>query len=396
MLRIMACTHEQSATEPSWAHDTAPALAHLIANQTARSRPLSGLNTGRRPVWVALAHLGARILGIFHVSGHSRAGKFASPARRVKKRYIAVEYSLTRSTSYTGTAVEPGTLYVYRVQAADFLGLVGEASEPASVRVPESNSPATAAPAISGMAQAGETLTATTAGISDDDGLINAAFAHQWLADDSAISGVTGSTYTLAVADEGKAVKVRVSFSDDAGNDETLTSGATGAVLAARGPLTAKFLDAQSSHDGQTAFTFELRFSEEFDLSYLTLRDHAFTVSGGEVTKARRLEKPGNIRWQISVMPDGDGQVAVVLPATNDCGDQGAICTGDGRRLSGQTEISVSGPGGYYNSRRWSPGGWTVLKSQRLATANVSVSNETNLSLRMKVPRLCQCCCSDS
>ena len=41
------------------------------------------------------------------------------------------------------------------------------------------------------------------------------------------------STYTLADADEGKAITVQVSFTDDGGNDETLTSAATDAVSAA-------------------------------------------------------------------------------------------------------------------------------------------------------------------
>ena len=95
---------------------------------------------------------------------------------------------------------------------------------------PEDNSPATGTPTISGTARVGETLTADTSGISDADGLTNATFSYQWLADDTDISGATGSTYTLVSADEDKAVKVRVSFTDDAGNDETLTSAATTAV----------------------------------------------------------------------------------------------------------------------------------------------------------------------
>ena len=40
----------------------------------------------------------------------------------------------------------------------------------------------------------------------------------------------TGSTYTLVAADRGRSVKVRVTFTDDAGNEETLTSAPTGAV----------------------------------------------------------------------------------------------------------------------------------------------------------------------
>ena len=103
---------------------------------------------------------------------------------------------------------------------------------------PPPNTPATGAPAISGTAQVGETLTANTTDISDHDGLANATFAYQWLADDVELSGATSSSYTLVAADKGKAIKVRVSFTDDAGNEESLTSAATGAVAAPPPPNT--------------------------------------------------------------------------------------------------------------------------------------------------------------
>ena len=75
-----------------------------------------------------------------------------------------------------------------------------------------------------------ETLTADTTGISDQDGLDNAQFYYQWLADDTEIDGATSSTYTLQASDANRAIKVRVTFTDDAGNEESLTSEATGAV----------------------------------------------------------------------------------------------------------------------------------------------------------------------
>ena len=115
--------------------------------------------------------------------------------------------------------------------------------------------------------------------------------------------------------------------------------------IGATGQLTACARDVPASHDGSTSFTFELRFSEEFSISYKTLRDHAFTVTGGEVVKARRLERPGNIRWEISVRPSSDAVVTIVLPATEDCEAEGAICTGDGRMLSNRVELTVGGPG---------------------------------------------------
>ena len=211
------------------------------------------------------------------------------------------------------------------------------------------NNPATGAPDINGIVRVGETLTASTTGVADEDGLDNVTFSYQWIANDGSadadISGATDSTYTLTFADVDKTIKVRMSFTDDAGHEETLTSAATGAVMP-RPPLTAGFEGAPSSHDGQNAFTFRLRFSEEFPLSYKTLRDHAFSVTGGQVAKARRLEKGKNVRWEISVTPSGDGPVTIVLPVTTDCTAEGAICTQDRRPLSNRLEITVPRPGG--------------------------------------------------
>ena len=118
-----------------------------------------------------------------------------------------------------------------------------------------SNNPATGAPTISGTAQVGETLTADTSDIADADGLDDVSFTYQWLADDTEIAGATGSTYTVAAADEGKAIKVRVTFTDDADNEETLTSAATAAVAGAQPtepPARPTGLSATASHDSVT------------------------------------------------------------------------------------------------------------------------------------------------
>ena len=212
-------------------------------------------------------------------------------------------------------------------------------SQPAQVE----NSPATGLPTITGTLQVDETLTADTSAIADQDGLSGVSYDYQWIAAGSNISGATGSSYTLTSSQQGQTIRVRVTFTDDRGHQETLTSAATGSVAAAPSPLTAYTEDVPESHDGQTVFTFELRFSEEFSISYRTLRDHAFTVTGGEVIKARRLEKGKNVRWEIHVRPDSANDVTIVLPATTDCDAQGAVCT-EGRKLSNRLEMTVSGP----------------------------------------------------
>ena len=219
-------------------------------------------------------------------------------------------------------------------------------SAPTATVEAKPNTPATGAPTINGTAQVGETLTADTSGIGDANGLTNAVYSYQWMAGGADIAGATASNYTLTAEEESHAIQVWVSFTDDRGNGEELTSAATGPVAGLPPPpLTAVSENAATSHDGSGAFTFELHFSEEFGLSYKTLRDHAFTVTNGAVRKAQRLEQGSNVGWRITVRPDGDGNVSIVLPITTDCTDQGAICTEDGRKLSHRLELTVSGPG---------------------------------------------------
>ena len=358
-------------------------------------------------------------------------------------------------STYTLSDDDLGRTISVRVSFTDDAGndesMTSEATAPVEVRP---NSPATGAPTISGPAHVGETLTTDTSGITDPDGLANATFGYQWLADGADISGATGSSYTLSDDDLGRTITVRVSFNDDAGNDESMTSAVTETVThllwsstltvgsagsqsgysLARGtgvlapgefslgvadfivrqvltgsegalslgldrelsgpftlhvgtvsfafddaqrtvaeggytyrwddtgldwttgesvglrltsperPLTAVSEAAPASHDGQNGFTFELRFSEELSLSYKTLRDHAFTVTGGTVTKARRVAPPGNVQWEITVSPDSNGEVVITLPATTGCADDGAICTSDDRMLSNSSAITVPGP----------------------------------------------------
>ena len=98
------------------------------------------------------------------------------------------------------------------------------------------NTAAMGAPTITGTAQVGQTLTAVTTGITDADGLTSPTYTYQWIrvdgTDEEDISGENSSTYTLDDADLGKTIKVKVSFTDDASNAETLTSAATVTVAA--------------------------------------------------------------------------------------------------------------------------------------------------------------------
>ena len=96
------------------------------------------------------------------------------------------------------------------------------------------NSAAEGAPTISGTPEVGQTITADTSGISDADGLTNPTFSYQWVASDGTsdtdIHDATAATYTLLSDNAGQTIKVRIGFTDDAGNEEMLTSAATATV----------------------------------------------------------------------------------------------------------------------------------------------------------------------
>ena len=206
----------------------------------------------------------------------------------------------------------------------------------------------TGLPGITGTPQVEQTLTADTSPIDDADGLTNVSYVYQWLADRSEISGATGSSYLLTSRELGKTIQVRVTFTDDRNNEETLTSAASGPVAAKPGPLTASLSQVPASHDGTSEFTFELTFSEEVRLSYVTLEDDdVFSITGGEVTGARRVTQGSNIGWIITVAPDSAAAVTVVLPITTNCDADGAICTKDDSRrmLSQSLTLTVPGPG---------------------------------------------------
>ena len=109
------------------------------------------------------------------------------------------------------------------------------------------------------------------------------------------------------------------------------------------GLLTARFAALPAAHDG-SAFTFELHFSEEIEISYRNIEDDVLDVTGGTVTGARRLQAGSNLGWQITIEPESNAEVLIVLPPTADCDAVGAVCTEDGRPLSNELTATVPGP----------------------------------------------------
>ena len=136
-------------------------------------------------------------------------------------------------TSYTLVDADQGKTIKVKVSFTDDANnaesRTSAATDPVAAKP---NTEATGEPTISGTPQVGETLSADVSGIGDADGLTNVSYRYQWVAGGSDISEATGSSYLLTAGEQGQTIQVKVTFTDDADNQESLTSAETLAVAA--------------------------------------------------------------------------------------------------------------------------------------------------------------------
>ena len=195
-------------------------------------------------------------------------------------------------------------------------------------------------PEISGTPKVGETLTASVAGIADADGSDNAQFAYQWLAhdgtDDTAIAGATGATHEVAADDAGKALKVRVTFTDDKGTEEVLTSAATETVVDRRSVAATLLVGDGAAEAGR----FRLRIAFGDAVTGLALADLAASRVGGDaaaVSELAETETETGRAWTAWVAADA-GRYTVRLAA-------GAAESGERRSLASVLAVDVDAAG---------------------------------------------------
>ena len=253
---------------------------------------------------------------------------FAEGDRRAALTVPTVGDSIVEADSIVTATVASGTGYT-----------VGSASS-AAVTVEDDDAPAfTVSVAPEAIAE-GETATLSVA---ITNGVTFAEAPPIRLATTGTASPVdyTGvpPTLTLAASADREEEEPETVTAEDGATTQTYTV----TVTRAGPPLTAQLLQVPATHDGQAAFTFELRFSREPALSYETLRDAAFQVTGGTVRKAKRLVAGSNLRWEITVEPSSEADVALTLSATADCAAVGAICTAGGSKLARAVSATVSG-----------------------------------------------------
>ena len=111
-------------------------------------------------------------------------------------------------------------------------------------------------------------------------------------------------------------------------------------------PMTARFTQAPSAHDGASGFDLHLEFSHEpaEGFSYRTVEGALFDVEGGAITRVWRRERGKNRLWGITVTPAGDDAVTLAARATTDCATSHAVCDAEGRKFTGSLTATIPGP----------------------------------------------------
>jgi Calcineurin-like phosphoesterase len=171
-----------------------------------------------------------------------------------------VPVSSTTPTTYTLSSLDVGATIRVVVTASNSAGSSSSTSAATSVVVAAAQAPVnTGLPTISGTAQEGQTLSASTGTWT---GTPPITYAYQWTRCDSAganctnIGSATASTYTLVQEDVGARIRVVVTASNSAG-PSSATSAATAVVLDSGGPAsppvnTAPPTISGTAQDGQT------------------------------------------------------------------------------------------------------------------------------------------------
>ena len=268
----------------------------------------------------------------------------------------AADFSIATSTGQLRTAAaldhEAGASRAVTVRVSDGNG--GSATIPVTVAVADVDEPpdAPSAPTVSGASSTSLSVSwsaPSNAGrpvLTDYDvqyrtGTAGAFtdWAHAGTATSATITGLSADT----------AYQVQVLARNAEGTSAWSASG-EGRTEAAEETLTASFENVPGAHDGSSAFTLELAFSEavfdgteSFDKNQ-AIRD-ALQVTGGTVRGGRRVDPGAYDRWRLRIEPSGRDDVTVRLPATTgSCDAAGAICTPDGRALSAPVSATIQGP----------------------------------------------------
>jgi hypothetical protein len=196
-------------------------------------------------------------------------------------------------TVRTGTTFAPTNAEVgfrLRVQATftDNVGVLEAVTGDPTGAVANVNDAPTGAPALSTTAPSvGVAVTADPSPIVDGDGLVGVTFGYQWQAGTANIAGATAATFKPTSAQVGKTLRVVVSYTDNHGTAESVTSAASSPVVSPPAPV-AQVSPASLSFGAQATGTT----STAKTVTVSNTGTAGLDVSGVTITGANQLDFP--------------------------------------------------------------------------------------------------------
>ena len=174
------------------------------------------------------------------------------------------------------------------------------------------------------------------------------SYSYQWLRADTAsaagedISGATSATYTVVEADQGKYLRVQVSFQDDDGNSETATSDATGPVSAE--PNVAATGQPTISGTAQVGENLTAGTSGISDGNGLTTVSYSYQWLRGETASAAGEDISGATSATYTVVEADQGKyVRVRVNFQDDDGNSETVTSDASGPVSAEPNVAATG-----------------------------------------------------
>ena len=221
------------ATNPTYvllaadAGKTITVAVGTVSPPTAAVLPAAPVNTSL-PTFTGVAQVGQTLPGTSYGTWTGSPTSFA-----VQWRRAGVAIPNATGTFYLLVAADVGSVITASVVATNAGGSSAPAFTAPSAVVIDIIPTNSAVPTISGTAQVGQTLTATTGTWTHNP----TSFTYQWKRAGTSISGATASTYVPVTGDVGNTLTVSVVATNSGGSSSPGTSAATSAVGAAGGGI---------------------------------------------------------------------------------------------------------------------------------------------------------------
>lgn len=127
--------------------------------------------------------------------------------------------------------------------------------------------------------------------------------------------------------------------------------------------VTATVVEAPSQHDGWSLFDVRIKFDDELFNSYLKVMRAFGGTTGGTVVRTRPVVRRDGTQdgtlWNVTVKPDGRGDVVLALKTGGPCQDMGQPCSKDWKWITNASDFPLT-----VSARRGEPAGvWATSYS---------------------------------